>query len=80
MLAAEKADRLSASDIADRQRIPSGGTPSYVVPMLHAGWRAGEHLNVTLGLENLGDQDYRIHGSGNNEPGFNAILGLKATW
>lgn len=80
VLAAEKADRLSASDIGDSQRIPSGGTPSYVVPMLHAGWQATENLQFTLGLENVSDVDYRNHGSGNNEPGFNAILGVKATW
>ena len=80
VIAAETADRLSASDIADRQRIPSGGTPSYAVAMLHAGWRASEHFELTLGLENLTDEDYRNHGSGNNEPGFNAILALKAVW
>jgi hemoglobin/transferrin/lactoferrin receptor protein len=80
VVAAETADRLSASDIADRQRIPSGGTPSYVVPMLHAGWQAHEHIALTLGLENLTDEDYRNHGSGNNEPGFNAILALQAAW
>ncbi len=80
VLASETADRLTASDIADNQRIPSGGTPSYVVGMLHAGWEASDHFDFTLGLENLTDEDYRIHGSGNNEPGFNVILGVKAMW
>jgi hemoglobin/transferrin/lactoferrin receptor protein len=80
VLAAEKADRLSASDKADTQRIPSGGTPAYVVPMLHAGWQATENVLVTAGLENISDVDYRSHGSGNNEPGFNAILGVKVNW
>ena len=79
-VASAEADRLSASDIADVQRIPSGGTPAYVAAMLHAGWRATEHLEFTVGLENLFDEDYRIHGSGNNEPGFNAIFGMKATF
>lgn len=80
VLAAEKADRLSSGDIGDTQRIPTGGTPSYVVPMLHAGWQATENLQFTLGLENASDVDFRNHGSGNNEPGFNAIFGVKATW
>lgn len=80
VIAAEKADRLSASDIADVQRFPTGGTPSYVVPMLHAGWQATENLLVTAGLENITDVDYRNHGSGNNEPGFNAILGIRTQW
>ena len=80
VVGAEKADRLSAADIADNQRFPSGGTPAYVVPSMHAGWQATENLLVTAGLENITDEDYRNHGSGNNEPGFNAILGVKATW
>jgi hemoglobin/transferrin/lactoferrin receptor protein len=80
VVGAEKADRLSAADIADNQRFPSGGTPAYVVPSMHAGWQATENLLVTAGLENITDEDYRNHGSGNNEPGFNAILGVKASW
>jgi len=80
VLASAEADRLAASDVADVQRIPSGGTPAYFAAMLHAGWRATEHLDLTLGLENLFDADYRIHGSGNNEPGFNAIVGLRASF
>ena len=31
---------------------------------------------LTAALENLTDEDYRIHGSGTNEPGFNAVLGV----
>ena len=50
--------------------------PGHVAPSLHAGWQAMENLLVTTGLENITDVDYRNHGSGNNEPGFNAILGL----
>lgn len=80
VLAAAEANRLSASDRADTQRIPVGGTPDYVVWMLHGGWRASEHLELTAGLENLTDEDYRNHGSGQNEPGFNAILGAKVIW
>ncbi len=80
VLAAEEADRLSAADIGDSQRIPSGGTPSYVVPMLHAGWQATDNLLLTAGLENISNVDYRNHGSGNNEPGFNAIVGIRTSW
>lgn len=80
VLAAAEANRLSASDRADTQRIPTGGTPDYAVCMLHGGWRPNEHLELTAGLENLTDEDYRNHGSGQNEPGFNAILGAKVIW
>ncbi len=80
LLAAAEESRMSASDIADNQRFPSGGTPSYLVPMLHAGWKASDNVELTLGLENITDVDYRHHGSGNNEPGFNAIFGVKTHW
>lgn len=80
VLAAETADRLSAADMGDTQRIPTNGTPSYVVPMLYAGWKAAQNLEFNLGLENIANVDFRHHGSGNNEPGFNAILGVRTTW
>jgi len=80
VLAAAEEDRLSASDRADTQRIPSLGTPGYMVYMLHGGWRATDHLELTAGLENIADDDYRSHGSGQNEPGFNVILGAKVHW
>jgi len=80
VLGAAKADRLSAADALDTQRIPVGGTPSYIVPMIYSGWQAHENLELTCGIENLTNIDYRNHGSGNNEPGFNAIFGIRATW
>jgi hemoglobin/transferrin/lactoferrin receptor protein len=78
--AASKADRLSTRDKADTNRIPPGGTPSYIVPSLRGGWQANEHLQLTLALENLTDTEYRIHGSGVNEPGFHAVMGATVTW
>ena len=78
--ASAQADRLSQGDRGDTQRIPSGGTPGYAVAMLNAGWQPNDHLELTLGLQNLFDEDYRIHGSGQNEPGFGAILAARAVW
>lgn len=80
VLAAAEENRMSASDRADNQRIPSLGTPGYVTCMLHAGWLATENLELTAGLENITNEDYRNHGSGQNEPGFNAIMGAKVMW
>ena len=80
VLAASEEDRLTASDRADNQRIPSLGTPSYITYMLHAGWLATDNLELTAGLENIADDDYRNHGSGQNEAGFNAIMGAKVMW
>ncbi|MDP0491161.1 MAG: TonB-dependent receptor [Verrucomicrobiota bacterium JB023] len=80
VLAAAEADRLSASDQGDTQRIPPGGTPGYVVAHLNAGWQATENLDFILGLQNLTDEDYRIHGSGVNEPGFGAQVTARVRW
>ncbi len=74
---AETQDELSSRDISDTQRIPPGGTPGYAVYTLRGGWRADHGLTVTAALENLTDEDYRIHGSGVNEPGINFILGVE---
>ncbi len=80
ILAASAQEDLSLSDRGDTQRIPVGGTPGYVTAMLHAGWQATDFLELTCGLENLTDEDYRNHGSGQNEPGFGAILGARMSW
>lgn len=81
VLAAATEDRITAADQkADNQRIPTGGTPSYIVASLYSGWQATDNLELTCGLENLTDESYRAHGSGQNEPGFNAVLGAKVTW
>ena len=80
LIAAARANRLSANDRTDTQRIPSGGTPAYFTASLSAGWQATENLDFTLNLQNLTDEDYRIHGSGLNEPGFGATLTTRYTW
>ncbi len=80
VLASVEADKLSSGDRTDTQRIPTGGTPSYATVSLRAGYNPVESLQLTAALENLLDDDYRLHGSGQNEPGFNAILGVKYLW
>lgn len=73
---AEKADRLSLQNETDTQRIPPGGTPGYDVLHVRAGYRLLRGVDVLLAVENLTDENYRIHGSGVNEPGLNVVLGL----
>jgi hemoglobin/transferrin/lactoferrin receptor protein len=81
ILAASQEDRITAADqAADAQRIPTNGTPGYAVASLRAGWQCTENLELTAGLENISDADYRSHGSGQNEPGFGAIIGARLTW
>ena len=37
-------------------------------------------FELNAAVENITDEDYRIHGSGVNQPGINAIVGGKVSW
>ncbi len=69
-------DRLSFRDQTDKRRIPPGGTPSWTRLNLRAGADLTPKVHVSLALENLTDANYRIHGSGQNEPGRSVVLAL----
>lgn len=77
-----EADILSQRETRgdDDQRIAVNGTPSYVLGSLRGGMLLSENLNLTVGLENLGNIDYRVHGSGVNGGGFNAVFNLEYSW
>jgi len=77
VIVAGAARRLSAADRADNTRIPPGGTPGYATLGLRAGYRCLRWLSLSASLENLTNEDYRIHGSGLNEPGRNLILSVR---
>lgn len=53
-------------------------TPGFVVIGVRGGVRIGSHLDVTLIADNLGDRNYRLHGSGVDEPGANLVARLRA--
>jgi len=73
---ADRQDELSTRDRLDTQRIPPGGTPGWTVLHLRSEWRATERATLSLAVENLTDEDYRIHGSGVNEPGRNVVASV----
>lgn len=77
---ADDADRLSTRDQSDTSRIPPGGTPAYGVLHLRAGRRVTEDVTVYLGLQNVLDEDYRVHGSGSNMPGRGVLVGLDVSF
>ena len=77
--AARQSD-LSLKDRTDLNRIPQGGTPGYVVASLGASFALSESVTASAALENLLDADFRIHGSGVNEPGRSLVLWLEATF
>lgn len=74
---AARQDRLSPDDLRD-SRIPAGGTPGYFVAHLRTAIHLGNDIDLRLVLENLGDREYRVHGSGIDMPGRNLTAGL--TW
>lgn len=71
-----EAGRMNTSDQLDTQRIPPNGTSSFCVLTLRGGYSVTQNLILTASLDNLLDQTYRYHGSGSNEPGFGANLGV----
>ena len=53
-------------------------TPGFAVLGLRGGVRIGSHLDLTVIGENLADRNYRLHGSGVDEPGINLVARLRA--
>lgn len=80
VLHAQDADKLSSGDQRDTQRIPPGGTPHYTVWNLYAGWRLNDRVSLDLGLDNITNVDYRVHGSGSNAVGRNFVVGMRVTF
>ena len=74
---ADTADRLSLRDMSDTRRIPPDGTPGWNHLNLRFGYRLNKRATFSLALENLLDENYRLHGSGQNEPGFNVVGALR---
>jgi hemoglobin/transferrin/lactoferrin receptor protein len=75
-MAAGRQDRLSTLDKIDNQRIPPGGTPGYAVFGIRSGFRFSQWVTISIGIENITNIDYRVHGSGLNEPGRNLVAGM----
>ncbi len=74
---AAKADKLSSRDQADTSRIPPGGTPAYTVYDLRSGYNFSKNITLSLAIENITNEDYRIHGSGVNEAGRNIVIAMQ---
>lgn len=78
--ASTKASDLSLRDRADARRIPPGGTPGWNVVNVRAGTRIARHASVSLAVENVFDENYRIHGSGQNETGRSFVASVIVDW
>jgi len=69
-------DRLSARDISD-VRIDPTGTSGWAILGGRASWNYRRDWQFTLGLDNLLDKRYRMHGSGLDAPGRNLSLSVR---
>ena len=49
-------------------------TPGFLVLGLRGGWQPARAVGVDVALDNLTDRNYRIHGSGVNGAGINAVI------
>jgi hemoglobin/transferrin/lactoferrin receptor protein len=73
---AAKQDRLSSGDAEDG-RISDGGTPAWNLFNLNCSFQLKKWTKINLGLNNILDETYRIHGSGVDGYGRHLWLGIK---
>ena len=72
-------DRLSARDIRD-VRIDPTGTSGWGILGLRASWDYRSAWQFMLGVDNVFDKQYRVHGSGLDAPGRNVFASVRRTW
>ena len=77
MASAIAMDKVRSKHLFRAAGIP---TPGYAVVSLRGGWHVNDDLTLRLALENLTDEDYRVHGSGQNEAGFSGIVSAEITF
>ena len=76
--AADEQDDLNPEDLTD-PRIDPDGTDGWATVNVDVGGPLGASgaSSWTFGVHNILDEAYRIHGSGVDAPGINAVLGLR---
>jgi hemoglobin/transferrin/lactoferrin receptor protein len=68
-------NRLSLDDVDD-DRIPVDGTPAWFTLNLQVNTTFSHNISASIGVENMLDRLYRVHGSGINGPARNVFMNL----
>ncbi len=76
---ADRQGRLSPRDVGDT-RINPAGTGGWAIANLGMTWRFGDVWKFDAGIDNLLDNQYRVHGSGIDSIGRNFYLTARAGW
>lgn len=69
-------DRLSERDRHD-VRINPNGTAGWAMAGIRANWHPVDRWQITVGVNNLLDRNYRLHGSGIDAPGRNLAVSFR---
>jgi outer membrane receptor protein involved in Fe transport len=72
-------DRLSSRDVQDI-RIDPDGTSGWGILGARGSWDVTGGWQFTLGVDNVFDKRYRVHGSGLDAPGRNVMASVRKTW
>jgi outer membrane receptor protein involved in Fe transport len=72
-------NRLSERDVRD-VRIDPAGTSGWGILGLRASWDYRNDWQFALGVDNLLDKQYRVHGSGLDAPGRNIFASVRRAW
>ena len=76
---ADAQNRLSGRDVDD-VRIDPDGTPGWAILGAAVRWRPADGWELTLGVDNVLDKRFRIHGSGIDAPGRNIAASARFYW
>ncbi|MFT5500443.1 MAG: hemoglobin/transferrin/lactoferrin receptor protein [Woeseiaceae bacterium] len=72
-------DRLSPRDERD-VRIDPNGTSGWITANVAASWRISDRWRLRAVIENILDEQYRVHGSGIDATGINVVLNVDMVW
>ena len=71
---------MTTTDPPITERIPPGGTPGYFLLTLRGAYPVYRGIELSAALENLTNENYRVHGSGQNGSGRALVFAMNAVF